>query len=214
MKKILLLALALLLFSLPLAGCGESQTQGLLTGPPETFLCRAADLPVAGVYLVPSAGMVFEITNANLTGSGGEGERAYIEATGRLDGWAAQFKRSTSNASLPEQIYCGSVKYATVEGARLSVLDYNSAARGLEGWELAAETVNIGDESVVVRYRSPDAAETRIWLVIEFSYRNYVIDVGGLGPESGVSLDTLKEVAQAVLEHMQAGTLATVTPAP
>jgi hypothetical protein len=215
MKKITTILLGSILLIASVSACGQKQPKdAILTDPPQTFLCQEADLPAGGGYLLPSESMMYENTNENLLVSGSEGEQTYIEATGRLDGWAAQFKRQTNETSLPEQIYCSSVQYATMEGASLSVREYSSATRGLEGWEITSDVATIGDESVVLRYRSSDPAEQRIWLVIEFSYYNYVVDIGGLGPESSVRLVDLEQVARSVLAHLQAGKLRVVTPVP
>jgi hypothetical protein len=212
MKKTFFLLACLGLFLAVLSACGGTTDESILTDPAEVFLCQVSDLPVKGQYLIPSAGTVFQTSNNSILDSGDAGEYEYIDVTGRLDGWVAQYQRNADVPSLPDLIYCGSVTYATAQGARVSVTKYNAAARGVDGWELADRKVSIGDEGVVLVYRSPSASEVRIWKVIEFSYRNVVIDVGGLGLDENIGLADLKAVGKAVIERLQAGTLATPTP--
>lgn len=195
-----------------LSACGAAADESLLTDPAETFLCQAADLPAEGQYYLPSAGSLLQMPNESILVTGGPSEYEYLDVTGRLGGWAVQYQRKADVQSLPDRFYCGSVTYAAIQGAHVSVTKYNAATRGLSGWELTGEKVSLGDESIVLVYRFPDTTELRVWKVIEFSYRNVVIDVGGLGLDSYLSLGDLKTVAKAVLERLKAGTLVTPTP--
>jgi hypothetical protein len=174
------------------------------------FLLEKGDLPVDSQYYLPGAGWISPHHNEEiLSGWGNEEGRAYLEATGRVDGWWIHYKRGSQAITAPEQVYHNIIQYETSEGAQLTVTDYNQVLRAPEdGRQMLDEEVDLGDVSVVFVWKEVQSSgKVLVWLALEISYRNYVSIVQGYGWEDEVRLEFLIEVQQTILDKLAAAEL-------
>lgn len=117
MSRVISLALSILL----LAACAQAasplfpiSTDGAFTGSPQDFLLRPDEL--GSNYFAPDAGA--STPNSRILELRVDGQ-AYIDATGRRDGWQVQYNRSAGDG--PSYIVNVVVVYNSAEGAHLSL---------------------------------------------------------------------------------------------
>lgn len=177
------------------------------------FLLQKDDLPVESRYYLPGSGWISPHHNEEiLTGWGVEKGRAYLEATGRVDGWWVYYKRGSNVMTAPEEIFHNIIQYKTALGAQLTVADYNSTIRSSEqGWKLLEDQqVELGDVTIVYILKEMQTnGKNRVWLNVETAYRNYVSVLQGYGWEDEVRLEYLVEIQKIILEKLAAAELHT-----
>ena len=175
------------------------------------FLLGKGDLPVESQYYLPGPGWISPHHNDEiLSGWGIEEGRAYLEKTGRIDGWWVYYERGSLAITAPEQIFHNIIQYKTAEGAQLTIADFNDALRNPEnGWQFVDEDVDLGDLSLVIINKEIQSnGKYRVWLMLQTSYRNYVSNLAGYGWEDEVRLEFLIEIQQVILNKLAAAELA------
>lgn len=176
------------------------------------FLLEKEDLPIESKYYLPGTAWISPHHNEEILTSWGIDEgRAYLEETGRIDGWWVYYKRGSNVIAAPEEIFHNIIQYETALGAQITATKYNLAERAPEeGWVLLDDEVNLGDLSVVmVTKETQSNGKNRVWLRIETAYRNYLSVLQEYGWEEEVRLEYLVEVQRMIVEKLAAAELVT-----
>lgn len=199
MKKTLFV---LTLCALLLAGCAQPvnplfplSADGLFTGSSQDFLVRLDEL--GSNYFAPDAGT--QSPNSRVVDLRADGQ-AYVDATGRRDGWQVQYSRSDGDG--PIYIVDVAVLYNSAEGAQLSLSrDWHQQV-----WD------RVDSGELVLLPAIPDFEyEHLIWrdangtIGIEVVYRNLYILLAG-PTENGVDqYDFFVDLARNHIKWLQDG---------
>lgn len=171
------------------------------------------DLPVESEYYLAQPGDSRPFHNTDVVASwGGLSGWEYLQATGRVDGYFADYLRGSEIASGPEEFFCNVTVFTTAEGARLSLTDYNLVANAEPDesqWTFGENPdLELGDLYLILTSQvSQPGVGDRAWYRIEFSYKNYVGVVAGFGAEDEVPQDFIEEAARALLAKIEAAPL-------
>jgi hypothetical protein len=219
MRKVVRLAVAAFAGLAILSGCSALELprwadSRIIDADPSAFLLRPEDLPAQAGYYLPGSGYSGAYHNEEvLSGWGLERGQLYLERTGRVDGYWVDYVRGGEAAAAPEEFFCNVVEFETVEGAQLSLNEYNLVALAVPGnahWDFVDRpTIELGDENIILSTREvqPDGG-SKIWYRIEFSYRNFVGVVAGWGREEEVRHEFVEAAARTLLEKMESAPLA------
>lgn len=173
---------------------------------PKEFLLTKDDLPKESRFYLPNAGWISPHRNSELISQMGieEGQR-YLEETGRVDGWWGYLKRGSVIIRAPDQVFSNPVMYETAAGA-------TQAKTGDYGLREEMEPVDvdfqIGDftQAWVSREMQP-SGKNWVTYLIDFTYRNYGIAVGGMGFEDEFDLLFVRDAALSILAKLEAAPL-------
>ncbi len=189
----------------------------VILSDPQTFLCRASDLPVQGAYYLAGSAAMSPLRNKEILQQwGADWGQRYLDETQRLDGWQVTYTLGREGLLLPREIRCQVDQYQTVTGAQTAFVKYNPAAfmpsDALVPFLRLVTPCDLGDACAYYRGLDLEADGAAYPLfVLEVQYRNVVFRVEGLGREEEVDLQVLRTVATNVLARLQQAELA---PAP
>lgn len=177
----------------------------------ERFLLQLRDLPPQGrMYLPPNTLGPFR-NPAYLTLWGETRGQEYLTATGRLDGYRVAYYRGSEGVWAPEWISCIISRYASVDGARLALSEYNPsvATWQAEGWVTVEDPPQIGETTAALgRKQDPQSDELKLVVYrLEFSYRNYAVVLEAPGRVDEFLRGYVDDAALLVLERLQAAPL-------
>jgi hypothetical protein len=163
------------------------------------FLLLNSDLPIDGQYrrFVYSP---FSIPNKDVSS-------AYVEETGRMDGWGIYYIKSSKDAPVPQEIHGKVVLYTTNAGAQRSINKYSNNLVSDFGYLEETQAPRIGDETraFILQYqKKPIGSPSQISYWIEFSYRNVVEVIQADGAENEVQPELVINIARLVLARLQA----------
>jgi hypothetical protein len=174
------------------------------------LLLTPEDLPLESRYYLANAADSHPFHNPDVVSAwGGLPGWEYLQATGRVDGYYADYLRGSEIDGAPEEFFCNVTVFSTPEGARLSLTDYNLVALDEPGgvqWSFVENPdLDLGDLFLVLTSKEGEAGgETRVWYRIEFSLGNFVGVVAGFGPEDQVSTEFMEGAARALLAKIEA----------
>lgn len=173
---------------------------------PYDILLAADDLPEDAHYYLPNAGWISPHHNYEIVSSmGSEEGRAYLEATGRVDGWWVYYKLGSTTVIAPDEIWDNPVLFRTAAGAQLLLTEYSNCAKPDTEFIPVTTDLLIGDlTNVCIKREMQPSGKYQVWLLIEFSYRNISHTVGGWGLEQDVQLDYLAAIARTLLAKLEA----------
>lgn len=178
---------------------------------PKEFLLGSDDLPKEAKYYLPNSNWISPHHNTEIiSGWGTEEGKAYLDETGRIDGWVASYKRGTSTVIAPEEIYNNIIQYKTAEGAQIVVTKYDLIKTNrAEGFHYVdRELEDFGDVYVLMERKIMQSnGKNRMWYQVSFAYRNYVSTVRGYGWESDIDYDYVEDIARTSLEKLKAAPL-------
>jgi len=177
----------------------------VIDADPYTFLLKAEDLPKDAYYYLPNSEWISPHRNSEVVGGWGVDEgRAYLAATGRIDGWWVSYERGTRTVIAPEEVYDNPVLFRTTAGAKLVLTQYSTCSDPDTKYIPVQTDLKIGDMTNVCMYREMQSSgENRVDLLIEFSYRNVYHTVSGWGWEDEVQLDYVAAVARTLLAKLE-----------
>ena len=183
----------------------------VIDADPKDFLLERSDLPEEARYYLPNAGWISPHRNSEVVSGWGVDEgREYLEKTGRIDGWWVWYKRGTITVIAPEEIYDNIVIYQSIEGAQLVMTDYSNCQGRLadSDWTILETDLQIGDMTIVCTDKEMQSTgDNRVWIRIEFTYRNFYHAVVGWGWEKEVQLEYVANVARILLAKLEAAPL-------
>ncbi len=140
---------------------------------------------------------------------GAEKGRAYIMATGRVDGWDLYMERSDPQAVGPESIRSRVEIYETSDGASAALSDeyfwaYNDESKAPD--EFLDKNCNVGNECISFKYieAKPGSGSVVERYDVAFRYRNTLGWVFIKGLEGEVSEQMALDYAQMVLARIEA----------
>ena len=178
----------------------------VIDADPYTFLLKAEDLPEDAYYYLPNSEWISPHRNYEvISGWGVDEGRAYLAATGRVDGWWVYYERGTNTVIAPEEIYDNPVLFRSTEGAQLLITQYGTCVDPDKKYKPVQTDLIVGDMANMCMSREMQSSgEYKIRLIIEFSYRNVAHQLAGLGWEKEVKLDYLADVARTLLAKLEA----------
>jgi hypothetical protein len=157
---------------------------------PRKLLLQKGDLPTEGRYYLPGETWISPLRNYEIISAWTVEEgQAYLKETGRIDGWLVYYKRGVSGVVMPEQVYDNVVIYSSIQGANLLVSKYGDRRITEENYT-EIDVQQIGDVTRAFMKRETNSGgETRMWILLAFSYRNVSHSVNIYGWEKEISLD-------------------------
>lgn len=174
------------------------------------FLLEKEDLPLDAKYYLPNSSWISPHHNSEIiSGWGQEAGLEYLELTGRIDGWWVYYKRGTDIVRAPEEIFHNIIQYESVEGAQLTVTQFDRIQTGRDtDFEYVDVVLDLGDVSIVMIEKTIQPnGNTKVHLEIDMAYRNYVSVIDGWGWEDEVELEYLISIQLTVLEKLMAAPL-------
>jgi len=178
---------------------------------PEHFLLLPEDLPKETYFHIPGTGYKSPHRNAEIiSGWGREKGLEYLERTGRIDGWWVVYQRGTDSVRAPEEVYHNIIMYGSIEGAQITVMEYNLLVSDWRDsdWVEADQEIIVGDTNVLmVKKIMQPSGKNRISFRFESSYRNYVSVIEIWGWEDDVTYEFLENASKAVIAKLEAAPL-------
>lgn len=173
------------------------------------YLLNVKDLPAESAYYLPDLTWVRRQPNSEVLREWGEAEGgAYLERTQRLDGAWISYKRGSTLAHTPDQVYCSVTKFQGPQGARLTLTEFNP----LVNPEAAEVTYLKGDESFPAlgelsltyyyAWLDEEGEESLIYYV-DAAYSNYVVSCAGYGQREDVSAQFIAHLVEITLERIK-----------
>ncbi len=169
----------------------------------DAFLLDKNDMPADGKYYVPNQLWISPDHNDEVVGRMGKDGTAFINETGRIDGWMIFFNSGTSKVRAPEEVLHYISQFESCEGALLAVEKY--AVYKIDNEiELFDDDYDLGDKTVISRYREiQPGGEYIVIYYIETAYRNYVSEVAAYGFEDKFDLDYVIQIAEIALALLE-----------
>ena len=175
----------------------------IIQADPKDLIMIKADLPTDGKYYLPNETWIGMLHNEQIVGGWTVDKgKAYLAATGRIDGMWIAFNRGSTTVIAPQEMYDNAVIYKTVQGAQLTLTKYDTEIEN--GYTEIVSPPKIGDLTrAFSRKEMQPSGDYRVWVGISFTYRNVYHNVKGWGWEKDVSLDYVEKVANAILLRME-----------
>ena len=178
---------------------------------PEHFLLLPEDLPEEAYFHIPGAGYKSPHRNSEIiSGWGREKGLEYIEKSGRVDGWWVVYQRGTDSVRVPEEVFHNIIMYETVNGAQLTILEYNRLVEnfGQLDWSEINQKIDVGDLSILMERKiMQPSGKNRVTYRLETSYRNYVSIIETWGWEDDITYEFLEQAARVVIAKLEAAPL-------
>jgi hypothetical protein len=181
------------------------ETLIIITDPRE-LLPLPDELPQEGGYYQPDESYTKYKSNDSVIEAKGEAEgTAYVTETGRLTGWVATFKRSSSEAQVPEYVHIGIYQFLRPEGASLSLTKFGLHVTQPDLFENLDTSCTFGPVCVDYSYVSNTAnGIVSLTRDLFFTYNNLVILVEVYGHEIDIRDDFVAEIAGVVKDKINA----------
>ena len=164
------------------------------------FLLQQTDLPLEGRYYLPSSSSSSPHHNYEIIQDVGQafGDQ-YINETGRMDGWYANYARGGGDSSLPVEILNSVVAFGSVEGARVYMERYVQGFNLAAGYVTMETDLEIGDSTAVFEKKDGETVN----YVIEFSCRNFIQRIVGIGLKADADKKLIVDIAYLLLNRLQ-----------
>jgi hypothetical protein len=182
----------------------------IITEEPREFLLEKEDLPKKAQYFLPNSQWISPHHNSEIISSWGSIEgREYIERTGRVDGWWVYYARGSDTVFAPQEIFHNIIKYESVEGAQITVNEYNLVTSNRnEEYEFVDRDLDFGDISIaMVAKETQSNGKQRVWYRVETAYRNYVSIIGAWGWEEDMDFVYVENIAKTAVEKLESAPL-------
>ena len=126
-----------------------------------------------------------------------------MQETNRLDGYSKAWTRGGWVFEGPLYIANEIAIFKTSKGAELEVTKYKPLLiNAMDGRVPSNEDVQIGDHTRVYIGSVVSNGQEADIILVEFSYRNVVIDIGCLGEKGKYTLDQVLEIAEKVYQRL------------
>jgi hypothetical protein len=171
----------------------------------DELILRPTDMDYA--YHIDS-GKETRYGNTNILYERGEIEaKKYIAATGRVEGWQLEMRRTHKADPTPGTYNISIEVFESVDGARLAISsEWFKAYQDLDNLPIFLdESCNIGEECILYMYESYKAAEglTTLTYEVAFTYRNMLVWTSVRSLDYEVSEDDAIEAAQVMYDRLQ-----------
>jgi hypothetical protein len=180
-----------------------------IQGDPPDLLMIQADLPRDAKYYIPNELWTGMLHNEHIVSSWTvEKGKAYLAATGRIDGMWVEYNRGSLTVIAPETIFDNVAIFQTAKGAQLVIKKYEDNIRIDNGYTEMDNPPQVGDITRAYMFKKMQpSGEYRVWIGIAFSCRNIFHYVEGYGWEREVTLEYVEKVASAILARMEVAPL-------
>jgi len=170
---------------------------------PKEFLLSKDDLPIEAKYYLPNQYWISPHRNVEiLQDMGAEDGGKYINATGRIDGWWADYMRGSSKVVAPKEVYNNVIMYQTAAGAQLFITKYGDLNLA-DGYAEVENASRIGEVSRTYILKKGNTT----YYLLDFAYRNYVHRIQAYGLESEVKPEFVMKIAKILLSKLETAPL-------
>lgn len=176
---------------------------------PQALVLLTEDLPVEGKYFVSqdkgnisNEVIVYEFSQ-HVGEETAELVDLYLQETSRLDGYSQVWTRGAWAFEGPLYIANEIAIFKTAKGAELEVTKYKPLLiNAMDGRVPSNQDVLIGDHTRIYIDTVLSSGQEADVILIEFSYRNAVIDIGCLGEKGKYTLDDVLLIAENVYQRL------------
>jgi hypothetical protein len=146
--------------------------------------------------------------SSQLIGERGEAEaKRFIAATGRVDGWKLEMRR-TKKADVAPTVITSTVElFETSDGAKLALSSdwhyaYQSNDREIVFLD---ENCDLGDKCIYYMFEKYDPATqlTTLRYEVAFTYRNFLAQVSAIGLDFDITENDAIELGQIILDKLE-----------
>lgn len=177
---------------------------------PKSFVLLTEDLPEEGNYYISqdkgniSNEMIVYHFTQQLGTSTASLVETYLEETSRLDGYSQVWTRGSWGFDGPLYIANEIGIFESAQGAQLEVTKYKPLLISMmDGREPSHDEILIGDETRIYIDTVISNGQEADVILVEFSYRNVVIDIGCWGETGKYTLDDVLAIAEKVFLRIQ-----------
>lgn len=182
----------------------------VVSAEPKAFVLITEDLPEDGNYYISqdkgniSNEMIVYYFTQQLGESTASMVDMYLQETSRLDGYSQVWTRSSWGFDGPLYIANEIAIFETINGAQLEVTKYKPLLiNAMDGRKPSHEEIQIGDTTKIYIDTVMSNGQEADVILVEFSYRNAVIDVGCWGEKGKYTLDDVLLIAENVFLRLQ-----------
>ena len=187
----------------------KPEEERIILDEPKALILLTEDLPEDGKYFISqdkgsisNEMIVYEFTQ-HVGEKTAELVDLYLQETSRLDGYSLVWTRGSWTFNGPLYIANEIAIFETTKGAELEVTKYKPLLiNAMDGRVPSHQDVQIGDftriymDTVISNGLEADV------ILVEFSYRNVVIDIGCLGEKGKYTLDDVLLIAENVYQRL------------
>jgi len=181
----------------------------IILDEPKALILLTEDLPEDGKYFVSqdkgsisNEMIVYEFTQ-HVGEETAELVDLYLQETSRQDGYSQVWTRGSWAYNGPLYIVNEIAIFKTVKGAELEITKYKPLLiNAMDGRVPSHEEVLIGDHTRIYIDTVLSNGQEADVILVEFSYRNVVIDIGCLGEKGKYTLDDMLFIAENVYQRL------------
>ena len=182
----------------------------VVVAEPKLFVLITEDLPIEGNYYISqdkgniSNEMIVYHFNQQLGSTTASLIETNLEETSRLDGYSQVWTRGSWGFNGPLYIANEIALFESADGAQLEVTQYKPLLISMmDGRKPSHEEIQIGDETRIYIDTVVSNGQEADIILVEFSYRNAVIDIGCWGEKGKYTLDDVLAIADSVFSRLQ-----------
>lgn len=182
----------------------------VVSAEPKSFVLITEDLPAEGNYYISqdkgsiSNEMIVYHFTQQLGSSTASLVDTYLEETTRLDGYSLVWTRGNWGFDGPLYIANEIALFESIHGAQLEVTQYKPLLISMmDGRKPSHNEIQIGDETRIYIDTVISNGQEADVILVEFSYRNAVIDIGCWGEKGKYTLDDVLAIAEKVFLRLQ-----------
>ena len=182
----------------------------VIEAEPKLFVLLTDDLPDEGNYYISqdkgniSNEMIVYHFTQQLGSDTASLVETYLEETSRLGGYSQVWTRGSWGFNGPLYIANEIALFKTAHGAQLEVTEYKPLLISMmDGRKPSHDEILIGDETRIYIDSVVDNGQEADVILVEFSYRNAVIDIGCWGEKGKYTLDDVLAIAENVFVRLQ-----------
>ena len=177
----------------------------VISADPKSITLITEDLPQEGNYYISqdkgniSNEMIVYHFTQQLGASTASLVDSYLEETNRLDGYSQVWTRGSWEFDGPLYVANEIAIFKTAHGAELEVTQYKPLLiNAMDGRKPSHEEIQIGDQTRIYLDTVISNGQEADVILVEFSYRNIVVDIGCWGEKGKYSIDDVLAIAENV----------------
>lgn len=176
---------------------------------PKALVLLTEDLPEEGKYFLSqdkgniSNESIVALLNQQLGEDTAGLVDLYLQETSRLDGYSQVWTRGNWIYNGPLYVANEIAIYKNSKGAELQVTKYKPLLiNAMDGRVPSHQDIQIGDHTRIYIDTVTSNGQEADVILVEFSYRNIVIDIGCWGEKGKYTLDDVLEIAEKVYQRL------------
>lgn len=187
----------------------------IIDGQPKDLILTRLDLPTEGGYYLRAKRLVGRYSNEEVIGTWGrEQGTAYLNKTGRLDGWFVNYERGLNNPNMPKLVYCRVEKFETSHGADINLREYNWSVLPPYNLDMAITEDKLAElDNDTISYISYErhwldsAADVNMQYIVSATYHNFFISCSGTGYKVDVDPNFIAHLVMIIIDRMKTAPL-------